>query len=89
MLISAPFGLKVDQEKITLATVHNGFESRHYHIVYVNLRNFGDKLSRVIPYINDGSCLCKNNDLNIMMNFSTEGTKSGVTYSQSDKSVLY
>lgn len=80
MLMAAPFGLKVDPDKITLADVHNGFESGPYPMVYVNLRNFGDKSSRVIPFLNDGSCLNKNNDLNITMNFNTDGSKSGVTY---------
>jgi hypothetical protein len=80
MLMSAPFGLKVDPEKITLATVKDGFESGPYPMVYVNLRNFGDKSSRVIPFLNDGSCLNKNNDLNITMSFTTDGSKTGVTY---------
>ena len=80
MLMSAPFGLKVDPEKITLETVHDGFESGPYPMVYVNLTNFGDKYSRVIPFLNDGSCLNKNNDLSITMSFTSGGSKAGVTY---------
>jgi hypothetical protein len=80
MLMSAPFGLKVDPDKITMETIHNGFDSGPYPMVYVNLKNFGDKYSRVIPFLNDGSCLNKDNDLNITMNFSTEGSKTNVTY---------
>ena len=80
MLMSAPFGLKVDSAKITLDTIHNGFESGPYPMVYVNLTNFGDKFSRVIPFLNDGSCLNKNNDLSITMSFNTALSKADVTY---------
>jgi hypothetical protein len=81
MLMSAPFGLKVDPDKITLETVHEGFESGPFPMVYVNLTNFGDKYSRVIPFLNDGSCLNKNNDLSITMNFTAAtGSATGVTY---------
>jgi hypothetical protein len=81
MLMSAPFGLKVDPDKITLETVHDGFESGPFPMVYVNLTNFGDKYSRVIPFLNDGSCLNKNNDLSITMNFTAAtGSATGVTY---------
>jgi hypothetical protein len=80
MLMSAPFGLKIDKEKITLASVHNGFESTPFPMVYVNLTNFGDKFSRVIPFLNDGSCLNKNNDLSITMSFTTDGSTQSVTY---------
>ena len=80
MLMAAPFGLKIDPDKISVKSVKDGFESGPYPMVYVNLRNFGDKSSRVIPFLNDGSCLNKNSDLNITMNFTTDGSKANVTY---------
>ena len=74
-------GLKVDwEEKNSLNSVHNSFEFGPYPIVCVNMTNFGDKFSWVIPFLNNRSCLNKNNDLNITMSFSTNGSKSGVTY---------
>jgi hypothetical protein len=49
-------------------------------MVYVNLTNFGDKNSRIIPFLNDGSCLSKNNDFEITFTFTADGAPDAVVF---------
>ena len=81
MLMSPPFGMKINRDLITLDAINNGFDATPYPIAFVNLTNFGDKNSRIIPFLNDGSCLMKNNDLEITFVFTTpDGAPDAVTF---------
>ena len=80
MLMSPPFGLKVDRSKVTMDAVNDGFDSTPYPLAFVNLTNFGDKNSRIIPFLNDGNCLAKNNDLESTFTFTTDGAPDAVTF---------
>jgi hypothetical protein len=80
LLTCPPFGLKLDRKQVTLKSIHNGFDKTPYPLAYVNLTNFGDKNSRIIPFLNDGSCLSKERDLEIKFTFTTTGAPEGVKF---------
>ena len=76
----APFGLNVDANMVNIENIKDGFENGPFPLVYINLTNFGDRASRVIPFLNDGSCLNKDNDLDITFTFNVAGSEANVTY---------
>jgi hypothetical protein len=80
MLMSPPFGLKINSSLVTNKAINDGFDETPYPLAFVNLTNFGDKNSRIIPFLNDGSCLAKNNDLEVTFNFTTERAPDEVTF---------
>jgi hypothetical protein len=80
LLLNPPFGMKMNKELITLANIHDGFDATPFPMVYVNLTNFGDKNSRIIPFLNDGSCLSKNNDFEITFTFTADGAPDAVVF---------
>jgi hypothetical protein len=78
-LTAPPFGMKMDPDKITVNGIHNGGMNTPYPHVFINLCNYGDK-TRIVPYLNDGSCLKDDHDLDITFTFGTGGATPGVTY---------
>jgi len=78
-LLSAPFDLNLDREKITLKQIKDGWKDSAYPHVYINLTNFGDK-SRIIPTLNDGSILQKSADLELLFSFEAGGAPDGLAY---------
>lgn len=78
-LLSPPFGMKMDWDKVLLKDIKAGAKSTPYPHVYLNLCNYGDK-TRIIPFLNDGSILNKNNDLELTLTFGTEGAPANITY---------
>lgn len=78
-LRAAPFGLKMDKDKITLANIRDGGINTPYPNVFVNLCNYGDK-SRIVPAVNDGSILTKDLDLDINITFKDGGAPADVTF---------
>jgi hypothetical protein len=79
-LTKPPFGLKLDPEKVTLATLEDGFKNSPYPHVYLNLCNFSDN-SRIVPFLaKDASIVGKRNKLHIIMTFETGGAEKEVTY---------
>jgi hypothetical protein len=80
MIMSPPFGLKIDLSQVSVNAVNDGFDATPYPVAFVNLTNFGDKYSRIIPFLNDGSCLSKNSDLEINFTFTTNKAPDDVTF---------
>ena len=78
-LISPPFGMPLDPDKVTLDMVKNCGSASAYPHVYINLCNFADK-SRLVPANQDGSILSKNADLDIQIKFGSGGASENVTY---------
>lgn len=79
MLYNPPFGMKTNRNLISLDTVHDAFESTPYPMVYVNLTNFGST-SRIVPYVNNGSAINTDQDLEISMTFTQERSAKDVHY---------
>jgi hypothetical protein len=78
-LASPPFGVTMDQKRVSLYSIKSGAKNTPYPHVYLNLCNFGDK-TRLVPLLNDGSVLSQNHDLDIIVNFKTGGATANVTY---------
>jgi len=78
-LTAAPFGLNMDPDKVTVENIKEGWKNTPYPHVYINLCNYGDK-SRIVPYLNDGSMLKNENDMELTLNFGTVGAVADVTY---------
>jgi len=79
MLWNPPLGLKTNHSLITQDLVHDGFETTPYPMVYVNFTNFGST-SRTVPFLNNGSCLATDSDLEINFTFTTERSAKDVHY---------
>ena len=78
-LNAAPFGLEMDPNKITLDSLDEGWTSTPFPHVYINFCNYGDK-SRIVPYLNNGSMLKHENDMEINFEFEGTGAVEDVTY---------
>jgi hypothetical protein len=78
-MTAAPFGLNMDPAQITVGNIENGWSNTPYPHVYINLCNFGDK-SRIVPYLNDGSMLKFENDMELTLNFDLNGAVGDNTY---------
>lgn len=78
-LYSAPFGLHMDPNKIIMSEILSGSKATPYPHVFVNFCNYGDN-SRIVPYLNDGSILKLENNMEITFNFDTGGATADVTY---------
>jgi hypothetical protein len=75
-----PFGVKMDSDKLDLATLVDGFKKSAYPHIYLNLCNFSDN-SRILPFLaNDASILAKPNKLDIILTFGQGGAEKEVTY---------
>jgi hypothetical protein len=75
-----PFGVKMDKDKISLATVTEGWKNGCYPHIYLNLCNFMDK-SRIQPnQAEDSSIMSTPKDLEILYKFGQGGATENVTY---------
>lgn len=77
-IANPPFGLDIDQSKLTRADFVNAFADTNFPHVYINLCTEGKQ--RIIPHQNNGSILNKDCDLNIGIKFSGTGASPNATY---------
>jgi len=78
--ITNPPGMrKMDREKIDYNLIDNGAAETPYPHVYINLCNLGDR-TRLIPFLNNGSCLEKNSNLELELTFGAGGATNDCQY---------
>ena len=78
-LTAAPFGLKLDPNKINLNSIKNGAKATPFPHVFVNFCNYKDK-SRLVPPLNDGSMMQYPNNLDLSFTFGEGGATADATY---------
>lgn len=78
-LTAPPFGMKMDPKKILIPLIKNGCKETAYPHVFMNLCNYGDK-TRIVPFLDDGSILNKNHDLDLTFTFEDEGAPANTTF---------
>jgi len=76
---NGPFGLFTNSEIITRANVSNGFKNTDFPHVYLSLIPSGNR-TRLVPLLNDGSAINKNDDLTITLKFSADAVADGMVY---------
>ena len=76
---NGPFGLFTNPEVITRANVKNGFKDTDFPHVYMSLIPSGNR-TRIVPLLNDGSAINKNDDLAITLKFSNDAVANGLVY---------
>ncbi len=76
---NGPFGLFTNPEIITRANVLNGFKNTDFPHVYMSLIPSGNR-TRIVPLLNDGSAINKNDDLSITLKFNTESVANSQVY---------
>lgn len=74
------FGVSVDPSKVVLDELANGGTNSAYPHVYIPLVNYGAEANRIIPSLDDGSCLTKRCDLEIGLNFVMAGSRADSIY---------
>jgi len=64
---------------VTRANVANGFENTDFPHWYMSLTPSGNR-TRVIPLLNDGSAISKNNDLIVTLKFNAQAAPANTAY---------
>ncbi len=76
---NGPFGLFTNSNVVTRANVANGFENTDFPHWYMSLTPSGNR-TRVIPLLNDGSAISKNNDLIVTLKFNAQAAPANTAY---------
>jgi hypothetical protein len=78
-LTSPPFGMTMDQNKITQENIVSGGKNTPYPHVYINFCNYGNK-SRILPVVDDGSILQNKRDLEVVLTFDEKGAPNNIVF---------
>ena len=78
-LTSPPFGMTMDQNKITQENIVSGGKNTPYPHVYINFCNYGNK-SRILPVVDDGSILKNKRDLEVVLTFDEKGAPNNIVF---------
>lgn len=73
-------GIMPDAANFTKAQFEDGGIKSAYSHIYISLLNFGSERSRIIPSLDDGSCLNKKADFEIFFKFPELGSPDDVVY---------
>ena len=75
------FGLKSDKEKIDIDLFAEGADECSFKCVWIPLTHYGgDRATRKVPALNDGSCLSKRGTLDVFVRFDTGGSTANASY---------
>ena len=80
--LQAPlFGVKPDKKKIAIDLFAEGGEKSSYPMVWIPFTQYGgDRFSRKVPALNDGSCISKRSTLDVFLRFDTGGSTANASY---------
>ena len=78
-LVSPPFGMPMDPDKLTLDLVRNCAANSAFPHAYINLCNFAAK-TRITPVNKGGEIVVNRSNLDINLKFKTGGATADVTY---------
>jgi len=74
-----PFGIRQDAAKLTFANVSEGSKNTAFPHVYIPLIT-GPERQRIIPALDDGSCMMKKADLDLSFKFTNDNSKADSIY---------
>lgn len=75
------FGIAPDLNALTLDMVKEGGTASAYPHIYLPFTVFdSESKARIIPTLDDGTCLAKRADLDVVMQFGTNGSKANTIY---------
>jgi len=74
-----PFGIRQDANKLTFAHVSEGSKSTAFPHVYIPLIT-GPERQRIIPALDDGSCIMRKADLDLNFKFTTSNSQTNSIY---------
>jgi hypothetical protein len=78
-LATPPFGIRQDVSKLTNTTVAEGSKNTPFPHVYLSLVT-GSERQRLIPALDDGSCVTKKADLELNFKFTNDNSPSNAIY---------
>ena len=74
-----PFGIRQDPSKLTHPVIAEGGKISPYPHIYLSLVTGSDR-QRLIPALDDGSCVTKKADLDINFKFTTDNSLQNAVY---------
>ena len=75
-----PFGVSLDQSTVTYAKLKEGGVNSAFPHIYIPLTHYGGDKSRLIPALDDGSCVSKRSDLDIFLKFVMNNSTTDAVY---------
>jgi hypothetical protein len=75
-----PFGVNLDPAVATYAKLQEGGVNSAYPHIYIPLMHYGGDKSRLIPAMDDGSCVSKRADLDIFFKFVLNNSTADAVY---------
>jgi hypothetical protein len=75
-----PFGVSLDQSTVTYAKLKEGGVDSAFPHIYIPLTHYGGDKSRLIPALDDGSCVSKRSDLDISLKFVMNNSTTDAVY---------
>jgi hypothetical protein len=74
-----PFGIPQDANKLTFAHVTEGSKDSAFPHVYIPLIT-GPERQRIIPALDDGSCMMRKGDLDVSLKFNVKNSTDDSIY---------
>ena len=75
-----PFGVNLDPTVATFSKLRDGGDNSAYPHIYIPLMHYGGDKSRLIPATDDGSCVSKRGDLDILFKFVLNNSTENAVY---------
>jgi len=79
-LAAPPFGVNLDSTVATYTKLRQGGENSAYPHIYIPLVHYSGDKSRLIPAMDDGSCVAKRGDLDISFKFILNNSTADAVY---------
>ena len=79
-LAAPPFGVNLDSAVATYTKLRQGGENSAYPHIYIPLVHYSGDKNRLIPAMDDGSCVSKRADLNIDFKFARNNSTENAVY---------
>jgi hypothetical protein len=79
-LAAPPFGVNLDSTVATYTKLRQGGENSAYPHIYIPLVHYSGDKNRLIPAMDDGSCVSKRADLNIDIKFARNNSTENAIY---------
>ena len=74
-----PFGIRQDANKLSFSAVKEGSKATAFPHVYIPLIT-GPERQRIVPALDDGSCMMKKADLDVSIKFTKENSATNAVY---------
>ncbi len=79
-LAAPPFGVNLDPAMASFTKLEEGGDHSAYPHIYIPLVHYSGDKNRLIPAMDDGSCVSKRADLNIDIKFARNNSTENAIY---------